>query len=77
MRLDGELLLVGCGKMGGAMLEGGSRRPAAGEVVIVEPEPEIGAALARRGLRHVLERRRAAGGRSAAGASCCSRSSRR
>lgn len=53
MRLDGELLLIGCGKMGGAMLEGWlARGLAPGEVVIVEPNAEIGAALQRRGLRH-------------------------
>ena len=52
--MDGELLLIGCGKMGGAMLEGwlGEGLPP-GEVVIVEPNLEIGAGLARRGMRHV------------------------
>ena len=52
MRLDGELLLIGCGKMGGAMLEGWlAQGLPPGDVVIVEPDPEIGAGLARRGLR--------------------------
>jgi pyrroline-5-carboxylate reductase len=54
MRLDGELLLIGCGKMGGAMLEGWlAQGLPPGEVVIVEPDLEIGAALARRGMRHL------------------------
>ncbi|HVG82624.1 MAG TPA: pyrroline-5-carboxylate reductase [Methylomirabilota bacterium] len=56
MRLDGELLLIGCGKMGGAMLEGWlAQGLPPGEVVIVEPGPEIGAGLTRRGLRHVSQ----------------------
>ena len=56
MRLDGELLLVGCGKMGGAMLEGWlSRGLLPGDVVIVEPNAEIGSGLARRGLKHYAE----------------------
>ncbi len=56
MRLDGELVLIGCGKMGGAMLEGWlSRGLAPADVVIVEPNPEIGAGLARRGLRHCVD----------------------
>jgi pyrroline-5-carboxylate reductase len=56
MRLDGELLLIGCGKMGGAMLEGWlAQGLPPGEVVIVEPNQELGEALARRGLRHGLE----------------------
>jgi pyrroline-5-carboxylate reductase len=56
MRLDGELLLIGCGKMGGAMLEGwlGQGLPP-GEVVIVEPDLEIGERLTRRGMRHTAE----------------------
>jgi pyrroline-5-carboxylate reductase len=59
MRLDGELLLIGCGKMGGAMLEGWlAQGLPSGEVVIVEPNLEIGAALARRGMRHVAEAER-------------------
>jgi pyrroline-5-carboxylate reductase len=54
MRLEGELLLIGCGKMGGAMLEGWlAQGLPSGEVVIVEPNLEIGAALARRGMRHL------------------------
>ena len=56
MRLDGELLLVGCGKMGGAMLEGWlACGLAPGEVAIVEPNAEIGAGLVRRGLRHFAD----------------------
>ncbi|MDF2763095.1 MAG: proC [Rhodospirillales bacterium] len=56
MRLDGELLLIGCGKMGGAMLEGWlAQGLPPGEVVIVEPNLEIGARLARRGMRHVTD----------------------
>jgi pyrroline-5-carboxylate reductase len=56
MRLDGELLLIGCGKMGGAMLEGWlAQGLPPGDVVIVEPNPEMGAGLARRGLRHVAD----------------------
>jgi pyrroline-5-carboxylate reductase len=56
MRLDGELLLIGCGKMGGAMLEGWlAQGLPPGEVVIVEPNPDIGAGLARRGLRHAQD----------------------
>lgn len=56
MRLEGELLLIGCGKMGGAMLEGWlAQGLPPGEVVIVEPNLEIGAALARRGMRHLAD----------------------
>jgi pyrroline-5-carboxylate reductase len=56
MRLDGELLLIGCGKMGGAMLEGWlAQGLPPGEVVIVEPHLEIGESLARRGMRHAAE----------------------
>ena len=46
MRLDGELLLIGCGKMGGAMLEGWlAQGLPPGEVAIVEPNLEIGERL--------------------------------
>ena len=56
MRLDGELLLIGCGKMGGALLEGWlARGLAPGHVVVVEPDHGVGQALARRGLRHAGE----------------------
>ena len=56
MRLDGELLLIGCGKMGGAMLEGWlDRGLPPGDVAIIEPNAETGARLARRGLRCVAE----------------------
>jgi pyrroline-5-carboxylate reductase len=53
MKLGGDLLLVGCGKMGGAMLEGwlGRGLPPKG-VIIIEPNAEIGDALQSRGLRH-------------------------
>ena len=58
MKLDGELLLVGCGKMGGAMLEGwlGRGLPPK-DVAIVEPNTEIGGALQSRGLRHFADAR--------------------
>ncbi len=62
MRLDGELLLVGCGKMGGAMLEGWlAQGLAPGDVWIVEPNQAVGAGLARRGLRHVSDAAQLAG----------------
>lgn len=62
MRLDGELLLVGCGKMGGAMLEGWlAQGLAPGDVWIVEPNQEVGAGLVRRGMRHVSDAVRLAG----------------
>ena len=54
--LDGKLLLVGCGKMGGAMLEGWlSRGLDAGDVVVQDPAPppEIVAMLAEKGVRRV------------------------
>ncbi len=54
--LDGKLLLVGCGKMGGAMLEGWlSRGLEAGDVVVQDPAPppEIVALLAEKGVRRV------------------------
>ncbi len=54
--LDGKLLLVGCGKMGGAMLEGWlSRGLEAGDVVVQDPAPppEIVAMLAEKGVRRV------------------------
>ncbi len=56
MRLDGELLLFGCGKMGGALLEGWlAQGVPPGDIAVLEPNPEIGANLARRGLRHVAD----------------------
>ena len=56
MRLDGELLLIGCGKMGGAMLEGWlAQGLPPGAVAIVEPNLEIGERLVRRGMRHAAE----------------------
>ena len=54
MKLGGDLLLVGCGKMGRAMLEGWlGRGLPPNEVAIIEPNTEIGGALRSRGLRHV------------------------
>ena len=56
MGLDGKLLLIGCGKMGGALLEGWLARGLAPvDVVVVEPDQGVGQALAQRGLRHVAE----------------------
>lgn len=34
-----DILLVGCGKMGGAMLEGWLKQDLAGKIVVVEPHP--------------------------------------
>jgi pyrroline-5-carboxylate reductase len=56
MKLAGELLLVGCGKMGGAMLEGWlGRGLPPGAAAIIEPNAEIGRALQSRGLRHFTD----------------------
>ena len=55
MKLGGDLLLVGCGKMGGAMLEGWlARGLPTTDVAIIEPNMDIGDALRSRGLRHVV-----------------------
>ncbi len=54
--LEGKLLLVGCGKMGGAMLAGWlSRGLAAGDVVVQDPAPpsEIAALLEAKGVKRV------------------------
>jgi pyrroline-5-carboxylate reductase len=50
--LKGELLLVGCGRMGGALLDGWLAQGLAGEqVAIVEPNEAAHAALEARGCR--------------------------
>ena len=47
----GRLLLVGCGKMGGAMLQGWlARGVAPGDVVVVEPGREQAEALGASGV---------------------------
>jgi pyrroline-5-carboxylate reductase len=54
--LDGKLLLVGAGKMGGAMLEGWlSRGLDAGDVIVQDPAPppEMASMLAARGVKRV------------------------
>ena len=51
MRLDGPLLLVGCGKMGGALLTGWLEQGlAAAQVLIVEPFDAAREALAAKGM---------------------------
>lgn len=51
MRLGGPLLLVGCGKMGGALLSGWREQGlAAAETVVVEPFAEARAAVAAQGV---------------------------
>ncbi len=55
IELDGPLLLVGAGKMGGAMLSGWLARgldPAGAIVVDPSPPPEIRELLAKHGIRH-------------------------
>ena len=52
MRFDGPLLLVGCGKMGGALLDGWQRRglePA--RVAVIEPFAAAAEAVAAKGVR--------------------------
>lgn len=50
MTIEGPLLLVGCGKMGGALLSGWLERGLAAEAVtLVEPNAEAVAAFAKRG----------------------------
>lgn len=50
--LDGSLLLVGCGKMGGALLGGWlDRGVAARAVTVIDPQAEGAAAFAARGVR--------------------------
>src|SRR4051794_16851245 len=52
-KFSGELLLVGAGKMGGAMLDGWlSRGLPAGKINVIEPQPgKRVSALAKRGLK--------------------------
>ena len=51
--LGGPLILVGCGKMGAALLEGWLMRGAsAREITIVEPNGESAAPFVARGLAH-------------------------
>ena len=51
MRLGGPLLLVGCGKMGGALLAGWLEQGlAAAEVLVIEPFDEARAALTAKGM---------------------------
>ena len=52
--LGGPLILVGCGKMGAALLEGWLRRGAAArDITLVEPCAESAAPFVARGLAHV------------------------
>src|SRR5215471_3231486 len=52
MTISGHLLLVGCGKMGGAMLRGWLQRGVRpGDVTVVEPNPAPVADLAAEGVR--------------------------
>ena len=54
LKLPGPLLLVGCGKMGGALLDGWlARRLPPEEVYIVEPSEAARAALSAKGVRCV------------------------
>ena len=47
--MTGRILLVGCGKMGGALLEGWlARGQAAADVLVVEPSPEAADAVRKR-----------------------------
>ena len=56
MKTRGQLLLVGCGKMGSAMLRGWlARGVSAGDVTVVEPNAEVLGDLARSGLSLVAE----------------------
>jgi pyrroline-5-carboxylate reductase len=51
MKLDGPLLLVGCGKMGGALLDGWlARGLEAGSAAVVEPFPAGAVAVAEKGV---------------------------
>ena len=58
MPLAGDLLIFGCGKMGGALL---SRWLALGvpatRIAAIEPSPEIGRELAAKGIRHAVDAR--------------------
>jgi len=54
IELDGNLLLIGCGKMGGALLGGWlDRGVAARTVTAIEPQAQNAAAFAARGVRVV------------------------
>ena len=56
LKIDGSLLLVGAGKMGGAMLEGWLARGLPASQVIVQdpgPPPDVKAVLDRHGIRAV------------------------
>lgn len=54
--MHGPLLLVGCGKMGGALLDGWlARGMSAANITVVEPGHELMAAAARRGANAVLD----------------------
>jgi pyrroline-5-carboxylate reductase len=58
MRLDGPLLLIGCGKMGGALLSGWLEQGVeAAAVTVVEPYAPAAKALAGRGVRCLAARR--------------------
>jgi prolyl-tRNA editing enzyme YbaK/EbsC (Cys-tRNA(Pro) deacylase) len=54
MEIGGSLLLVGCGKMGGALLGGWLERGVApGSVTVVEPQADLAAGFAERGVTAV------------------------
>ncbi len=56
MEIGGSLLLVGCGKMGGALLGGWLERGVAPEsVTVVEPQADLAARFAKRGVNAVTE----------------------
>jgi pyrroline-5-carboxylate reductase len=55
LKLDGTLVLVGAGKMGGAMLEGWLKAGADPKMIVAldpGPPPEVLALLAKHGIRH-------------------------
>ena len=55
MSLDGPLLLLGCGKMGGALLSGWlDRGLPAEQVTVIEPHAAAVADFTQRGVRHVV-----------------------
>ena len=56
MEIGGSLLLVGCGKMGGALLGGWLERGVAPDsVTVVEPQADLAAGFAKRGVAAVTE----------------------
>ena len=56
MRIDGPLLIVGCGKMGGALLDGWlAQGLAAGRVTIVEPAADSVQRFTRAGAKHLAD----------------------